>query len=254
MGRAQTKTQSPQATCESLPSQGFAPRVLLAEDNPIVGELMSMVARRTGIHLVHADNGQEAYEMILAKKAQGEPFTLLLADAMMPVLGGVELTRRLRAHGFSPEELPIIAVTAATAQDELREYMQAGMQAYLAKPVSLADFSATIEAWNPSEVRHVLAPNQPLSASLRLRYKLRKAETIEILEAAAKAKEPDIAAISQVRHMLHRLAGTAGSFGEQDLSRASARCETMLIEATPDEFGLRLQECLKLMNEAGLAS
>ena len=254
MGRAQLISGTHDSSQAPLARQGVGRRVLLAEDNPIVGELMAMMARRTGIHLEHADNGLEAYELILAKKKLGTPFTLLLADAMMPVFGGVELTLRLRSKGFTPEELPIIAVTAATLPDELREYMQAGMQAYLSKPVSLSDFSATIDAWNPAIETQPIARNQPLSDSLRMRYGLRKAETFAHLDAAANAARPDNQMISQVRHMLHKLAGTAGSFGEQELSETAAKCETMLIEAEPSEVAQILRECLKAMNAAGVTS
>lgn len=104
---------------------------------------------------------------------------------MMPVLTGVETARRLRNDGIAAEDLPIVAITAATDPVENREYLTAGMHACLSKPVSIAELSGCIETWVPRKAGQVRTfPPRP-SDSLRRRYDLRKSEVLEHFAQAA---------------------------------------------------------------------
>lgn len=239
------------------PAQPVAPartasrtRALLAEDNPIASELMSLMAQRVGIDLETADDGLEALERIRIARESGEPFALLFADAIMPVLGGIELAKRLRAEGITEQELPIIAVSAAVNPAEIQSYTDSGMQAYLAKPVSIADLAAAVAAWAPqSEPASETGPSGP-RAALKMRYELRKAETFALLCDATDARDHASDTIARIRDLLHKLAGTAGAFGEDALSDAAGESVDILREASLENLQDALERSRALLEEA----
>lgn len=231
-------------------TSGAKTRILLAEDNVIASELIAMMARRLGNRIDCASNGLDAVDLVHRAQAKGDPYAILLLDAMMPVLTGVETARRLRHDGITAEELPIVAVTAATDPAEIREYLAAGMQAYLSKPVSIAELSGCIEAWVPRSARPAQSGLPRPSDSLRRRYDLRKTEVLERFELAVAASSlaPELAA--ELREHLHKLAGTAGSFGETELSAAAARGEALLVDAADADLRTAVVATLELLKAA----
>ncbi|WP_156924453.1 ATP-binding protein [Derxia gummosa] len=106
--------------------------LLLAEDNPLNRDMVGEMLGRAGATLDFAENGQEAVERI---EGDGGRYAAVLMDIQMPVLDGIEAARRIRA--LQPR-LPIIALTAHALADERRRAQEAGMVAYLTKPVDFA--------------------------------------------------------------------------------------------------------------------
>lgn len=223
-------------------------RVLLAEDNCIAAELLRMMGQRLGARIDWVENGLDAVDVVVRARRSGEGYALVLMDAMMPVMTGVEATRRIRAAGISAAELPIVAVTAATANEEVREMIDAGMQAYLAKPVTIADLSACIDAWVEVRPSGALAAVPATFASLESRYQLRKEEVFRALAAAA--SDGDACTEDErieLRNHLHKLAGTAGSFGDERLSHAAAEGAQLLAEEDGNTLQGRLVEANRLI-------
>ena len=206
-------------------------RVLLAEDTPISADIMAAMAAHLGIEMDIAANGAEAIAMIRNAARTKRPYTLLLLDVMMPVLDGIETTQRLRAEGFDAADLPIIAVTAATDLDEVRSYRKAGMQAFLSKPVRLADFNAAIIAWGDGTHKRRKAEVPTEWAGFQDQFVQRKRKALAQIKQALAAPNLDEDQITSVRAMLHQLAGTAGSFGENELSERSRAHEAALVAA-----------------------
>jgi CheY-like chemotaxis protein len=105
--------------------------ILLVEDNEINRQLGIELLKDTGA-LVHlAENGKEAVTMITDGSTA---YDLVLMDIQMPVMGGFEATRLIRSdRRFAA--LPIIAMTAHALQEELHKILQAGMDAYITKPI-----------------------------------------------------------------------------------------------------------------------
>jgi CheY-like chemotaxis protein len=75
-----------------------------------------------------ANNGQEALDLV-----ERQPFDLVLMDIQMPVMDGLEATRRIRARG---ERVPIIGLSGNARQEHVDAALAAGMQQYLVKPYS----------------------------------------------------------------------------------------------------------------------
>lgn len=110
---------------------GVPLRILVVEDNPVNQRVaVGMLARKRHV-VVTADNGAEALERI-----QAEAFDLVLMDRHMPVMDGLEAVRALRTLAPPLCDLPVVALTAAATQDEIRECLAAGMNDFVPKPFS----------------------------------------------------------------------------------------------------------------------
>ena len=204
---------------------------------------MTMMARQLSVEMDVAENGLEAIAMIEEASAAGRPYTLLLADVMMPVLDGIETTVRLRDMGYTPDALPIIAVTAATDLNEVRAYRASGMQAFLSKPVKLADLKAALRAWGVRPRRRKAERAVPVApealAALGQQFADRNARTLALVETTLAQGPLDAPAIEDIRVLLHQIAGTAATFGNAALGDAARRCEGELVRARRDETDMR---------------
>ena len=218
---------SPAAACRARQTM----RVLVAEDHEIGLELTCMMVRRLGASVEGAHDGHEALRKIDAAAAEAKPYALVLMDFMMPVIDGIEATRRLRHAGHSATAMPVIALTACAEPHEIGRFTAAGGQAYLAKPLSLEKLSAAFDAWLPGDSVENKLPPALHNRALNERYQLRKLETIARIEAAIRLGQADVPTIGEIRQLLHKLAGTAGMFGDDALSEIAAECENALVAA-----------------------
>ena len=117
------------------------PSILLVEDNVINQKVVTATLRKKGYEVAVANNGSEALEALERSR-----FDLVLMDLQMPVLDGLETTRRIR---LSPRfaSLPVVALTAHTAAAERQRAIEAGVDGYLTKPLSPAELLAAVEEY-----------------------------------------------------------------------------------------------------------
>ena len=108
-------------------------RILVAEDNPVNQQVAMALLKRLGHRADMAGNGLEALEAIRAV-----PYDVVLMDIQMPEMDGFEATRAIRALPNDSSRVPIIAMTANALKGDEQRCLEAGMDAYLAKPVNLA--------------------------------------------------------------------------------------------------------------------
>lgn len=108
--------------------------ILLAEDNDINMEIAEFYLTDAGAKVEKAWNGKEAVEKF--EKSKAGQYDLILMDIMMPVMNGLEATKVIRALDRTDAgEIPIIAMTAQSAQESATNCKEAGMNAYISKPV-----------------------------------------------------------------------------------------------------------------------
>ncbi len=108
---------------------------LVADDNQVSRFLLETLLRKAGWEVLVAEDGEKAVD--LAAEAD-----IVLMDVQMPELDGLEATRRIRAAG---NEVPIIALTAGTRDQDREACMEAGMNAFLSKPLRIAEVLDTVE-------------------------------------------------------------------------------------------------------------
>ena len=114
--------------------------VLVAEDNKVNQMIIKGYLNKLGCNVVTANNGQEA-----VVKLQDLDIDLILMDCQMPVLDGFQATERIRDMHSSKGKTPIIAVTANALESDRMRCFDAGMDAYLSKPVDLINLRRVVE-------------------------------------------------------------------------------------------------------------
>lgn len=115
-----------------------ANRILLAEDTDVNARLLVAVLEKAGYEVTVAVDGEQA-----VKFGEIGDFDLILMDVCMPGIDGLEATRRLRAGASPMRAVKIIALTADDDPVVHRSCIEAGMDAYLTKPIQMATLLKT---------------------------------------------------------------------------------------------------------------
>jgi two-component system response regulator MtrA len=114
-------------------------RILLAEDEQQIGDMVAFKLTNGGHQVVRARDGEQALQLAAAEQPD-----LILLDVMMPVLNGFEVLRRLKADAaLAP--IPVIMLTAKGRERDVLAGLQAGAVDYVVKPFSLKELAARIE-------------------------------------------------------------------------------------------------------------
>ena len=228
--------------------------VLLVEDHPVNQQIAREILEGAGIRVRVAGNGQEALQRL-----EGERFDLVLMDMQMPVMDGLEATRRLRADPRHAD-LPVIAMTANAMQQDREACLAAGMNQHVAKPVDVVEIFDAIRRWSgrgqvadedaeePTEVLHpqtVDLAKLPAIEVLDARTGLRRtqgdlaryrrllemfvhtdADVVSRIEAALEAGDR----VAACRHA-HSLKGVAATVGADELAAVAGTVEEYLRQA-----------------------
>lgn len=113
-------------------------RALLVEDSEVNQKHLAYMLKNEGFEVVVAANGEEGVECF-----RNESFDLVIMDIQMPLMDGLQATRLIREHeAVAGQRTPIIAVTAAMDRGSC---MNADMDDYIEKPVSIPDFHEIVE-------------------------------------------------------------------------------------------------------------
>lgn len=203
-------------------------RVLVAEDNPINQVLLKEQLEELGCQVTLASNGREALA-----RWQPDAFDVLLSDINMPVINGYELVRALREQGAT---LPIIGVTANALREEGERCIAVGMNAWLAKPLSLRTLHdgllgvfPGVQAEPRQQEASGLAQEKGLQvpASMRELFIATLRQDMLALQQALQAG--DLVAVGQ---QAHRLRGALAVVQAHALSDACAVVEEVLKAGT----------------------
>ncbi len=109
-------------------------RILLAEDNLVNQKVAVQMLERLGCQVTLVVNGEQA-----VKQWQPDQFDLVLMDCHMPVMDGIEATRRIRAREQQGQHTPIVALSADVMGEQRKACDEAGMDGYLSKPIRLQE-------------------------------------------------------------------------------------------------------------------
>jgi two-component system, sensor histidine kinase len=130
------QTAAPAPPPAALPK--LAGRVLLVDDNEVNAMVAQAMLERMGVQVQRAGDGQDALQAMARKS-----FSAVLMDCRMPLLDGLEATRRWRRMETGTR-LPIIGVTANVSEEDRHNCLEAGMDDFLPKPFQIGDLAAVL--------------------------------------------------------------------------------------------------------------
>ena len=121
---------------------GVRPRVLVAEDNPVNQRVAVRMLERLGLGADVASDGHEAVQSYVR-----QPYAVILMDCQMPELDGFEATAQIRAREGTGRRTPIVAMTASAMRGDRERCLEAGMDDYISKPITIESLYAVLERW-----------------------------------------------------------------------------------------------------------
>jgi CheY-like chemotaxis protein/nitrogen-specific signal transduction histidine kinase len=137
-------TAQPVSSPLTAPLKGASPPsgrcVLLVDDIKINRDIIGSFLGAAGHTVIMAEGGQESVQL-----AAGQKFDLILMDVRMPEMDGLEATRRIRTLPASRGQVPILALTAYTFPDQMAQFLDAGMDGHLPKPVDYQTLMTAID-------------------------------------------------------------------------------------------------------------
>jgi two-component system, sensor histidine kinase len=125
-------------------AQGERACLLLVEDNPMNQRVVTLMTERLGHAIDVVSDGRAAIEAVASG---GKRYDLILMDCHLPELDGFEATRRIRRLEGEAARTPIVALTASAYATDRQRCLDAGMDDFLAKPITFALFSTTLKRW-----------------------------------------------------------------------------------------------------------
>jgi signal transduction histidine kinase/ActR/RegA family two-component response regulator len=116
--------------------------ILVVDDVEMNRDLVTTILENRGHVVRSAADGRSALAL-----AQAEQFDLIFMDVRMADMDGLESTRLIRASNDWNRSVPIVALTANVMRDQVAQYVKAGMNGHLAKPIKVNELLATLEHW-----------------------------------------------------------------------------------------------------------
>ncbi len=144
------ETANPEQQAEAVPALSGM-HLMIAEDQPLNAEILIDLLEMEEVSAEWVENGRLAVELF-AKNKPGH-FDAILMDMRMPVMDGLTATREIRKLSRSDAKtIPIIALTANAFEEDVKECLQAGMNAHLSKPVDIELLKKTLggTVWKPA--------------------------------------------------------------------------------------------------------
>jgi signal transduction histidine kinase/DNA-binding response OmpR family regulator/HPt (histidine-containing phosphotransfer) domain-containing protein len=190
------RAQAPALLSESeIEATARGASILLVEDLPMNQELAKAMIGRMGHRIDIAGDGIEALKAVGARH-----YDLILMDIQMPRMDGITATRRIRALDGPTSEVPIVAMTANVLPEQVREFLAAGMNGHVAKPVRQADLNSAIT----SALAAQPASRRGLGAAAQTPETPPEAPPVEVPPAQVDAGPTafDAATFAEVREML----------------------------------------------------
>jgi CheY-like chemotaxis protein len=221
------------------PAPARSLRVLVAEDNAVNAQLMGLYLRQLGHECTHVGDGEQAVDAVLRGT-----YDVVLMDAQMPVLGGVEATAAIRLLPLETQPR-IYAVTASVLAADRTAFLEAGADGFLTKPIRMAtlrdaldevtlspDAPVTAEpgpraALDPETVEDLRDLGDDAFAHLYTRYLTTLDDAVAAIVAAADRPSWSVDDEGSVPRLAHGLKGSSAALGATALAQVCHSLETV---------------------------
>ncbi len=219
--------------------------ILLAEDNPVNQKVAQLMLRRLGCRANLATTGIEVLEMVAARA-----YDVILMDVQMPGMDGLEATRRIRA-GAARGRPWIVAMTAHAMAEDRDRCLAAGMDAYLAKPMELAQveealragLAATMPKRGGDGVRPAMLPTP--SAAVVAAFLAELPALLASLDRARNRRDLD-----EIVRAAMVIRGAAGVAGQETLADVAHGLEQAAASRRLDDVGGLIDELGRRFDDA----
>lgn len=206
--------------------------LLVVEDNEMNLEVIRNMLRIDGHSVTEAMDGKSGVDAAMDRR-----FDAILMDISMPVMDGPTAARQIRAGGGASSDVPILAVSANVLPHAVEEFREAGMNAFLGKPISLAalrDALAAVTGDDGAGETGAAAPGEAQLASIRSDLgEAAFARFVAQLIEEGDALLPRLArpgrtqeALNELAAECHKFAGSAAMFGALDMRDVLVEFET----------------------------
>lgn len=243
LDRASAQKETKTAVENAIEPQIDPCRVLVVEDVDVNRMIVREYLSAYGHTMAEAVNGAECLERL-----REDTFDVILMDVNMPVMDGIEATRAIRRSTQSWRDIPIVGLTANAFSEQVSEYLTAGMDGCISKPVDPAELCRAIakavtarpadrsqdkSGASVDEAPLVSLPIIDKARILSLQNLMGSEKLGHLLEQSASVLSEEIAVVEdsttspeQVEKALHKLKGTAANLGYKRLAMFAERAST----------------------------
>lgn len=245
------------ATGPATPAQpapaGRPLRVLVAEDNAVNAQLMALYLRRLGHECTHVGDGEQAVAAVLHGT-----YDVVLMDAQMPVLGGIDATAAIRLLPLA-QQPRVYAVTASVLAADRTAFLAAGADGFLTKPIRMGTLRDALDEVAPAPTGAAAAGPEQVAvldpdtvedlrdlgdeafAHLYTRYLATLDDAVAAIVAAADLPSWSVDDEGSVPRLAHGLKGSSAALGATGLAEVCHSLETV------DPAGLALADTLAVL-------
>ncbi|MBX2843764.1 MAG: response regulator, partial [Flammeovirgaceae bacterium] len=198
------------------------------------------ILRKAGCEIYVSITGQDAIRMV-----QQQRFDLVFMDIQMPVMNGMTATKKIKELNL-PYCPPIVAMTAFSMQEEREEFLKAGLDDFISKPIKAQTLVSKVKKWfedqKEEEAENVMSWSNNKILNLSTAYELKKfggdeiliesytefeIDTEKLLRGLNKAMKID-EDVTEALSILHTIKGNAGTLGVEKISSQAALMEGKL--------------------------
>jgi len=226
------------------PNHKLVKRILIVDDNAVNRKYAKGLLKAEDLEIVEVEDGPSAIEMY-----GQQHFDLVLMDIQMPGMDGFECLRTIREK-YPNDYSPILAVTAFSSDREKHEFMDAGFQALIPKPIKPADLKASVKHWltgaqaaTPKESTEEVQGEFIIDMKFYedLKKHIRSDTLIDIYEEYEKETKGFLEQLNflvpaknypEILSILHTIKGNAGSLGIFNMADHTQQMEGALREGS----------------------
>ncbi len=240
------KMLKPLWTSKKLPSLS----VLVAEDDEINQKMIVRMLEKEGHKVIVARDGREALDAI-----ENFRFDLVLMDVQMPEMDGLEITRLVREReAVRGGHIPIIAITAFAFKEDMQRCLDAGMDAYISKPIRKEVLFETIsrivpqkeaqeEAFNLKEALKLVEGDEEFLKEIAEIFIKKSPDSLKRIKEAIEREDPE-----ELARAAHKLKTELASFGAE---KARQRAYNLEVMGRKMDMSMVMQEYEALEKEIG---